>query len=204
MEKKICTICQKNKPLSDYGISRGRTTPTGRKAACRKCTNERATELRNARVIIGLCRHCTRPKSKNTILCDTCKTNQKATRTRLKVEVFNAYGGCVCQCCGETTLEFLSIDHINGDGAKHRKSLSKTNNYGQAIYGWLKRNKYPKGFRVLCMNCNFALGKFGYCPHKLKNTEYSRPSLDGGYNPAESVLVTENQGSVFIDGDKVF
>jgi hypothetical protein len=63
-------------------------------------------------------------------------------------------------CCGESHYEFLTIDHVNGDGADHRR---ETNN--EDIYRWLERNNFPPGFRVLCMNCNFALGYHGYCPH---------------------------------------
>jgi len=33
------------------------------------------------------------------------------------------------------------------------------------IYEYLKSNNYPLGYRVLCMNCNFAIGVYGYCPH---------------------------------------
>jgi hypothetical protein len=36
---------------------------------------------------------------------------------------------------------------------------------------WLKRNGYPKGFRVLCHNCNSARGLYGYCPHKRRKTQ---------------------------------
>ena len=34
------------------------------------------------------------------------------------------------------------------------------------LFQYLKRNNYPPGYRVLCMNCNFAMGHFGYCPHQ--------------------------------------
>ena len=40
--------------------------------------------------------------------------------------------------------------------------------YGTGIYQWLKNNSYPKGFRVLCYNCNNSYGHYGYCPHKNK------------------------------------
>lgn len=56
-------------------------------------------------------------------------------------------------------LEFLSIDHIVPVGqARLRK--------GFALYAYLKRHAWPPGYRVLCMNCNFALGHFGFCPHR--------------------------------------
>lgn len=70
------------------------------------------------------------------------------------------YGG-KCECCGETQYEFLVIDHTEGGGNKHRKEINLIN-----IVSWLKTNGYPEGFRVLCHNCNMALGIYGYCPHK--------------------------------------
>lgn len=87
-------------------------------------------------------------------------------RRNLKQDALNAYGG-KCACCGESNYEFMAIDHINGGGNKHRKD-NKTGS-GLQFYRWLKKNKYPKGFRVLCHNCNVALGIFGYCPHKSES-----------------------------------
>jgi hypothetical protein len=29
----------------------------------------------------------------------------------------------------------------------------------------LIRNDFPKGYRLLCHNCNFAFGSKGSCPH---------------------------------------
>lgn len=65
-----------------------------------------------------------------------------------------------CECCKESHLEFLAIDHKNGGGNKHRKTIKE---YLPLI---LKRQKFPKGYRVLCHNCNGSLGYYGYCPHK--------------------------------------
>lgn len=68
---------------------------------------------------------------------------------RAKLSVLEHYGKKCC-CCGEDTFEFLTMDHINKDGAKHRK-LEKYS----SIYYWLRTNNYPSNFRILCWNCNF-------------------------------------------------
>lgn len=73
--------------------------------------------------------------------------------------VLEHYGGC-CTCCGITQPEFLSVDHIQGGGTKHRKEVS------HRIYYWLVMNNFPEGYRLLCYNCNCSLGFFGYCPHQ--------------------------------------
>ncbi len=96
------------------------------------------------------------------------RTYNKKRDIEVKIEVFSHYckGKPYCQCpngCSEGHLEFLTIDHIDGGGNKHRKKLNHGG--GRRFYRWLKRNEYPKEYRVLCMNCNMAFGRFGYCPH---------------------------------------
>lgn len=70
------------------------------------------------------------------------------------------YGG-KCVVCGETLIIFLTIDHINNDGAAHRKSINGHNHGGVDMGAWLRRNNYPDGFQVLCVNCNHAKGRIG-------------------------------------------
>lgn len=84
---------------------------------------------------------------------------------RRRVECLIHYGGSPpkCDCCGESNIEFLAIDHIAGNGNKHRKENKI--NQGGGICLWLQKQKYPKGFRVLCHNCNLADGMYGRCPH---------------------------------------
>jgi hypothetical protein len=73
---------------------------------------------------------------------------KRARRIALKIRAFQAYGGC-CQECGIDKLEFLTIDHINNDGAEHRREI------GPDIYPWLENNNFPEGFQILCFNCNY-------------------------------------------------
>jgi hypothetical protein len=82
---------------------------------------------------------------------------------RLKQEVLSHYG-THCACCGESTFEFLQIDHVNNDGAAHRKAIGR--GAGTGTYNWLKKNGWPKGFQALCANCNFAKSRYGRCPHQ--------------------------------------
>jgi hypothetical protein len=91
------------------------------------------------------------------------KSSQKKYRIKLKQEVIQYYGG-KCECCGENYINFLTIDHVNGGGRKHRKEINIQG--GWKFYEWLKKNGYPEGFRVLCFNCNCHIGAFGYCIHQ--------------------------------------
>jgi len=89
----------------------------------------------------------------------------------LRQEVVDYYGG-KCACCGESEPKFLAIDHIGGGGNKHRREMS-ANGRGDNFAYWLKRNGFPKGYRILCHNCNMAIGAFGKCPHKENKDDNS-------------------------------
>lgn len=95
---------------------------------------------------------------------DKVNAENLARRNALRDEVYEAYGGYICACCGETERAFLSFDHINNDGSSHKREHGiKT---GEQLHRWLKRNNYPPGFQVLCMNCNWGKrNNNGVCPH---------------------------------------
>jgi len=92
---------------------------------------------------------------------DKVKAYRKSYREKYWKAALKAYGS-VCDHCGDDRHEVLTIDHINKDGAKHRKSLNCHGGIG--FYLWLSKNNYPKGFRVLCFNCNCCLGLRGFLP----------------------------------------
>lgn len=128
----------------------------------------------------GVCLHCKEslpmdtsnfykhPKSKFgfRLICKPCFRSQRNSQSKaesklLRMQALVAYSGdspkCQCQGCNESNIEFLTIDHIGGGGRKHRLETN--------VYRWLRKNNFPPGFRVLCMNCNFSRGRYGYCPH---------------------------------------
>ncbi len=109
-------------------------------------------ELRGKRYISNsLCPECKRANTKE--WKDSKKDDLHKSRVdyhaKKKEEVFKEYGGC-CDLCGEDDIDVLTIDHINGNGAQHRKEVPASR-----ITKWLKDNGYPHGYRVLCFNCNF-------------------------------------------------
>jgi hypothetical protein len=85
-------------------------------------------------------------------------------RIELKEEVFRHYGCGELKCarCGFEDVRALSMDHIDGSGSEHRKQLKSPNKF----YPWLKKNGYPDGFQVLCMNCQFI--------KKAENNEFTK------------------------------
>lgn len=89
----------------------------------------------------------------------------------IKNDVFVAYGGWRCACCGETERSFLTIDHMQNNGSKLRRL--GIHGHSTDFYRWLKKCGFPSGFQVLCMNCQFGkrMNK-GVCPHQVRCNDY--------------------------------
>jgi len=101
------------------------------------------------------------------------RERDRRMRARLwefKTQVIYHYGG-KCACCGESQVEFLTIDHINGGGEVERKRLGKT---GARYYQWIISNNFPSNLQLLCWNCNCARQLYGgICPHKKGGIYYA-------------------------------
>jgi len=141
IENHLCTTCGKNPPQLD-------------KKTCDTCKKKRQAWL----------------DSKGSVYIDASKAHNLSQRIDRKQRVIDYYGG-KCLCCGEDGLSFLTIDHINEDGAEHRRGIASNFNSrvpgGDHFYRWLESNNFPDGFQTLCYNCN--IGKHlngGACPHR--------------------------------------
>jgi hypothetical protein len=93
------------------------------------------------------------------------KLKRKIRHENTKKQVLAHYssGTFQCACCGESHIEFLTIDHIKGgNGKKHKKEI------GGHFYHWLIKNNFPSGYQVLCWNCNKSKSTYEYCSHIKK------------------------------------
>ena len=94
------------------------------------------------------------------------REHQKVYNARLRQNALDAYGR-ECACCGEDIERFLTIDHVKDDG----KNMRLEHGTGIQFHRWLKRQKYPDGFQILCFNCNIGRSlNGGKCPHKEGST----------------------------------
>lgn len=77
---------------------------------------------------------------------------------------------------------FLTLDHIDNDGGEFRKKeLGRRTAAGIHTYRWLKRNGYPDGIQVLCMNCQHGKRmNGGVCPHGTCNDYPEREYAQAG------------------------
>ena len=90
-----------------------------------------------------------------------------------KLQVYTHYSNGIpkCACCGIMKIEFLTMDHImpKSEMEKEPKMIKmgfKATRKAAQLNLWLVTNNFPKGFQILCWNCNFAKGMLGKCPHK--------------------------------------
>lgn len=137
---------------------------------CKSARSKARKKWSKVRVESGLCRKCSSDSLPNQSHCQACLDKQRQYRKRDRDIVFEAYGGPQCNCCGEKTIEFLTLDHINNDGAEHRRKISNGRGRGgggSAMHRWLIRNEFPEGIQVLCANCQLGKQSNGICPHKL-------------------------------------
>ena len=101
-------------------------------------------------------------------VCKRCKNKLTAKTSRqfraeLKEKVLRHYSPqleCQCSKCPypKPGMQFLSLDHINGRGEHDRKVRRR-------LYQWIKNEKFPSGFQVLCFNCNLGKRQNLICPH---------------------------------------
>jgi hypothetical protein len=174
----LCTLC-KGKP---------RPVVAG-KSSCRACLDAAAAHTAARREInkdylqakrklyyderkkARICVQCTeKPAFEGLVHCEECASDRNDTERVLAANRRKAvleHYGLECLCCGEDTYEFLEIDHVNDDGAAHRREVGVS-----GVYAWLIKNNFPEGFRTLCSNCNMSRGRYGYCPH----IEFDKPA----------------------------
>lgn len=159
---RICKTCKQSKPLSQF--ERTDKFREWYRKECKACRLGERTEIRKV----------SKGSSPEDIrrAVEWNKNNPERRKKialdhyyRLRHQAIEAYGGYKCACCGQTEPLFLTIDHIENDGAKHRASLGDWR--GAKMFRWLRDNGYPKGFQVLCMNCNHGkMRNNGVCPHQ--------------------------------------
>jgi hypothetical protein len=114
---------------------------------------ERSQNFVARRRAAGLCLRCPSPAEPGGYRCSSHKREHKTqevnTARIVRVEAIVRYGGA-CSSCGIHAAQFLTLDHIDGGGYKHRK----TENFAD-LARYLKRHHWPDGYQVLCWNHNF-------------------------------------------------
>ena len=144
------------------------------KTLCEHCRKGRSA-ARRKKVANGQCYFCQAPATDGFKTCMQCreevgKHRNAETRARKdRVIAHYSSGSMACACCGVSIRQFLTLDHIAGNGNKHRKQLATSG--GDPVYRWIEKHGYPDGFQVLCFNCNCGRSlNGGVCPHYSADT----------------------------------
>lgn len=78
----------------------------------------------------------------------------KEYRVEVRIQTLTHYGfegklQCCWPDCLVTDIDLLTLDHINNDGAQHRKN---NHNRGVSLYAKLIAANFPEGYQTLCWN----------------------------------------------------
>jgi hypothetical protein len=139
--------------------------------SCQSAKRESEKRWREKLKATRRCRVCQVEVTDGKTRCPVCRQvdskRVKVKTEELKISAYNAYGGPKCNCCGETEIQFLTIDHVNNNGAEHKREVwGSRSRRASGMYLWLQKNDYPQGFQVLCFNCNCGKHRNGgLCPH---------------------------------------
>jgi len=97
-------------------------------------------------------------------------------RDKCKRDVLRHYSGGEIRCakCGIKDIDVLCLDHINNNGAEHRRvaGIASRGSAGINTYEAIKRDGFPQGFQVLCANCNLKKEIERKRKERMKNSFY--------------------------------
>lgn len=113
------------------------------------------------------------------------KSSKWKYRDRIKREILTHYSTKdypVCKRCGFLDVDCLVLDHINDDGARHRKEIGVNGRDaaiakgGTRMYEAIHRlgeDNYPTDLQVLCANCNTKKQITKVQSHRKDNPYYA-------------------------------
>ena len=185
LQTKRCVKCGETKPLDEFHKDARRLS--GKRGRCKQCmfVDRKIDYAKNRERRVASTLNW---RQRNR---EFFRESQRRQRREAKQKIVDAYGG-KCTCCGESTFEFLTLEHLNRDGKDHRKAKGGP----LGTYRDVIKRGFPKEYTILCCNCNYAerLGKT--CPHKLARAckgkdgrprnEYNQPTTATIYSPRRS------------------
>lgn len=135
--------------------------PAGRRNLCTRCldlANAACRALYRKRKASSLCPKCRLPLPSNKSQCAKCLQRQidraRLRRKETKLFVVGWFGG-KCGDCAETDIRTLSLDHVDNDGAAHRRLLNGTIRVWKHVEKEIKALGKPShNLQLLCLNCH--------------------------------------------------
>lgn len=110
--------------------------------ACAEIAKTRAKHIQETRKKSGKCSSCGKLPLPGKLQCEACQQHanchDRKTNIQARRDVYEAYGN-QCVCCGESNPKLLTVDHMNNDGAQHRRDLKLKS--GGAILSMVKATR---------------------------------------------------------------
>ena len=106
---------------------------------------------------------------------ERAERSRRERHERLRREAIDAYGGR-CECCGESDIHFLTIDHVAGVVPLNHRHANGRRLSGTAFLYRIRSEGFPDTCRLLCWNCNCAYAYYGFCPHQPHDDSQRRYS----------------------------
>lgn len=163
---KICGGCLQTLPRNEEHFGADSKTFDNMRSRCRTCVSKskkdhysRTRPQQRAKQIVY------QRQNRERLYAYNAAWSRKRNAV-LRAEMLTAYGAC-CNCCGEREPIFLDLDHVENDGAAHRREVGNNTQ----VMVQLRAQGWPKGrFQLLCCNCNQGKARNGgVCPHRAKN-----------------------------------
>ncbi len=167
--KKRCSKCGRNRTVNNKTFQWAKRSDRKHGSwvqPCKDCKSvaHRARYAKNPEKY----REHTRRWIRNNIRYNRDRQRERTQMLRMMCLTHYARDGeIMCECCGESELDFMTLDHPRNDGAKHRDKLGMS---GPMFYRWLIKHKFSKKLRILCFNCNISRSMRGSCPHDRAKT----------------------------------
>ena len=175
MNTKICRVCEEKKPISKF--YKAKTNKDGYMNTCILCWYQK-TVLYRKKNREKYNSWCNKYRKKHLKKYARLKRGHRKRQRDWAFEIIANGKPIRCSkheewnCCGDPyELDYLTLDHIDGDGFRHRKEYTKDTGLWQGaadIYAWVKKNPEiaRKKLQIVCMNANMMKAK--------RNMEYRK------------------------------
>jgi hypothetical protein len=159
---KVCGGCMRDLPRDAAHFGNDRKTFDQLRSRCRECVSaQKKDHYERTRTEQRPRRLAYQRNNRERLYAYNAKW-QRERHATLRAEMLAAYGA-KCACCGESEPVFLELDHVNNDGAAHRREMG---NCDQVMLSLRARGWPRDGFQILCCNCNQGKARNGgICPH---------------------------------------
>jgi hypothetical protein len=166
---KRCARCGEEKPHSAF--NRNLTRPGGLQSWCRECQREPGRAWAAARLAANREAVYERKRAQRAANLERYQARERqwrvANRERrlellrgLRGEALLIYGDGSCAECGyrPDDVTELELDHVNGDGAEHRRQLGLGRSAGRQFVIRLRARGWPNDppLQTLCHDCHVA------------------------------------------------